>query len=278
MEYTNKLSIVLLATKREYEEGVVFECLDKYFKVNASIDKKIDLHIFFNKGNESEYSNLLDYKNCQNIHEIKIKSHNLEGLEDLYARNPQELQKLNLQQLPALGGSSGPNNLFFDSMIPIMDQDYRDYLMIECDTQPLGDFWLDKIIEYCDTNTFMISGSTYKGDANLPVFELWTGHLNGVAIYRSSEHLSFFLKFSKQTISHYVKNNLNHFISFDVGMHYFSATNVGKIHFNNPLIPQNHLINCDIIANYSLPCDTNLSIEEIKEKHPKTIILHKKWN
>ena len=87
MKHTTQLSIVLLATQKEYQSGYVTACLDKYFKTNASVDKKIDLHIFFNKGEENDYNNLLDYQNCENVNEVKIKSHNLQGADDLYLQH-----------------------------------------------------------------------------------------------------------------------------------------------------------------------------------------------
>jgi len=276
MKHTTQLSIVLLATQKEYQSGDVTACLDKYFKTNASVDKKIDLHIFFNKGEESDYNDLLDYQNCENVNEVKIKSQKLQGIDDLYLRTPKELQAANLDKVPPLGGSNGANNLFFDSMIPLMQENYRDFLMIECDTFPITDYWIDRMIGYCDNHTFMIAGSTYKGKLKLPDFEFWTGHLNGVAIYRSSSNLSTFFELSKKTIQYLVSSNQNHFISFDVGMHHFAHTKIGRKYFNDRNIQQNNLIDSPIISNYSVPEDGELSIEDIKKEHPQTIILHKK--
>ncbi len=276
MNFTNKLSVVLLATQKEYDSGLVKKCLDRYFQTDASTDKSIDLFIFFNNGGKQKYIDLLEYKNCKNVNEVKIKSHNLQGVDDLYLRTPQELQTANLDKIPPLGGSNGANNLFFDSMIPLMQEDYRDFLMIECDTRPVQNNWIDGVIQYCNQNAFMIAGSTYKGKLQLPDFEFWTGHLNGVAIYRTSSNLSTFLQLSKRTIQHLVLNNQNHFVSFDVGMHHFAHTKIGRKYFNDRNIQQNNLIDSPIISNYSVPEDSELSIEDIKKEHPKTIILHKK--
>ena len=278
MKHTTQLSIVLLATQKEYQSGDVTACLDKYFKTNASVDKKIDLHIFFNKGEESDYNDLLDYKNCENVNEVKIKSHKLEGADDLYIRTPEELDKSKLHEIPEMGGSAGPNNLFFNSMIPLMSGIYRDHLMIECDTYPVKDLWLDQIISYCDNTVFMIAGSSYKGKCEFPHFDTWTGHINGVAIYRASKNLSTFFEFAKKTIIHHNLHHKNPFMSFDVAMHYFSCTLLGRKFFNNRNLPFNQLIDSPIISNYSLPQDMDTGIQEIKEQHPETIILHKKPN
>jgi len=276
MNFTNKLSIVLLATQKEYNAGLVASCLDGYFKTDASVNKKIDLHIFFNKGEESNYNDLLEYKNCKNVNEVKIKSHNLQGVDDLYLRTPKEMREANLSKIPPLGGSNGANNLFFDSMIPLMQENYRDFLMIECDTKPVQSNWIDGVIKYCDQNVFMIAGSTYLGKQQLPIFEAWTGHLNGVAIYRSSQNLRSFLQLSKKNIAYKVASNKNHFVSFDVGMHSFLGSLTGRRHFNNPSIPQNRLLDCPIISNYSLAIDSDTSVNDIKAKYPETIILHQK--
>jgi len=122
----------------------------------------------------------------------------------------------------------------------------------------------------------MIAGSTYLGKYNLPPLETWTGHLNGVAIYRASNNLSIFLQLSKKTIQSFVESNQNHFISFDVGMHFFLSTLLGRKNFNNPNLPGNLLIDSPVISNYSLPEDFATSVEEIKKDYPQTIILHKK--
>lgn len=276
MKHTTQLSIVLLATQKEYQSGDVTACLDKYFKTPASVDKKIDLHIFFNKGEESDYNDLLDYQNCENVNEVKIKSHKLEGADDLYIRTPEELDKSKLHEIPEMGGSAGPNNLFFNSMIPLMSDIYRDHLMIECDTYPVKDLWLDQIISYCDNTVFMIAGSSYKGKYEFPHFDTWTGHINGVAIYRASKNLSTFFEFAKKTIIHHNLYHKNPFMSFDVAMHYFSCTLLGRKFFNNRNLPFNQLIDSPIISNYSLPQDIDLTIEEVQKENPETIILHKK--
>ena len=278
INFTHHLSIVLLASKFEYDSGAVYECLNKYFKDICSVDKKIDLFIFFNNGDPEDYADLLGYKTHPNINDVFVLSCDLQGLDDLYARTPAELQKLNLKTLPTLGGSAGPNNLFFSSMNHLSDSNYRDLLMIECDTQPIADFWLDKIVNYCDNNKFMIAGSTYKGKQDLPMYEAWTGHLNGVAIYRNSSHLHMFFKLSKKTIAYKVANGKNHFISFDVGMHAFLGTQYGRKHFNNRDNQEYHLIDSPIISNYSLPIDSDTTINSVKKQYPQTIILHKKWN
>jgi hypothetical protein len=276
MTHSNKLCLVLLATSKEYRSGEVHKCLDSYFSSEASQGHSIDVKIFFNNGDLSNYSDLLKYEKNKNINKVIIKSLNLKGPDDLYCRTPKELKNLQNTKIPPLGGSAGPNNLFFNSMIPLMGEPYRDYLMIECDTFPIKNYWADKVIEYCDNSLFMIAGSMYRGKHQLPSFDSWTGHLNGVAIYRRSENLKAFLGLSRKTIINKVASNKNHFVSFDVGMHNFLGTLHGRKYFNNPDLPDNRLIDSPIISNFSLPIDTGTSIKSVKEQYPQTIILHKK--
>jgi hypothetical protein len=276
MKFSNQLAVVLLNTQREYLAGHTHKCLDAFFKTTASIDKKIDLLIYFNKGNISEYNDLLEYKNCANVNDVKIYSHELSDLDDLYARTPKELEQMNLPKVPELGGSAGPNNLFFNTMIPLVSSEYRDLLMLEPDTQPIQDCWIDKVVEYCDSEKFLVAGSCYRGKQDLYTFGSWTGHLNGVAIYRNTPMLGLLFKYAKMLIQKEVELLDNNFISFDVAMHTFVCTLDGRKHFNNRDLPHNQLIDCPIISNYSLPQDTDTTIESVKQKYPKTIILHKK--
>ena len=276
MKFSTKLAVVLLNTKREYVAGHTHKCLDAFFKTRASLDKKIDLLIYFNQGDTSEYNDLLEYKNCANVNDVKIHSHELSDLDDLYARTPKELEEINLPKVPALGGSAGPNNLFINTMTSLVGSEYRDLLMLEPDTQPIQDYWIDKISEYCDSEKFLIAGSCYRGNQDLYTFGEWTGHLNGVAIYRNSAMLGLLFKYSKSLIKHEVGLCNNNFISFDVAMHTFACTLSGRKHFNNRDLPHNQLIDCPVISNYSLPQDADTTIESVKKEYPKTIILHKK--
>jgi len=278
MKFSNQLAVVLLNTQREYLAGHTHKCLDSFFKTPASIDKKIDLLIYFNKGDVSEYNDLLEYKNCANVNDVKIHSHELPDLDDLYVRTPKELKEMNLPKVPALGGSAGPNNLFFESMIPIAESEYEYLLMLETDSQPIQRFWIDKLINYCNENDFLIAGSIYKGCAEVPEYEPWTGHLNGIAIYRTCNLLTFFFDQTRELIKRRVLTHKNHFVNFDVAMHSFRGTITGRKFFDDRDFPEYNLVDTQIISNFSLPIDADTSIESVKKQYPQTIILHKKWN
>lgn len=270
MNYTNKLALVLLTTVKEYYSGAVDACLEKYLESKPSKDKKIDLFIFFNQGQESEYSKLLKLKSHKNINDVFIKSHKLSFLDDIYVRNPSEFKKF--KDIPRLGGSSGANNLFFKSMTSLCEKHYDDFLMIETDTQPVKNYWIDKILDFCVYNDFLIAGSMYKGSAKLPTFQAWTGHLNGVAIYKCDPFLKLLLKYAERLIESEICNQTTNFLSFDCAIHQLCCSLEGRKYFASKVIDTN------IISNYSLPLDKKISIKSVLEKHPQTIILHKKWN
>lgn len=274
MNFTDNLVVVLLATVREYEKGQVDSCLKKYFNRCASKDKKIDLYIFFNQ--PCKHNDLFKYKNHQNVNDVKIICHNLQGLDDLYARTPEELRLMNLPKIPELGGSTGANNLFYKSMIPMCDAQYKNCLMIETDCYPVVDNWIDVILAYCDDNQFLIGGSIYKGSQPLYAFGAWTGHVNGVAIYRLCNELKILLRCSRRLIHTEVSAGEEDFISFDCAIHLFSCSLEGIKFFRNRKLPQLNIIDTDIISNYSHEKDRDTSVEEILKDHPRTIILHKK--
>lgn len=277
MKYTNKLSILLICTQQEYLQGQVEKCLRMYFESNASSKYQIDLRIAFNKGKLTEYSNLNFLTKFKNLRNITVFSAGLSGLNDLYARTNQDLNMLNLSKMPDLGGSAGPNNLFFDSMFSLFKSEYDHILTIECDTRPVVDFWLDKLIDYCSSHSFLISGSMYKGSAMLPSYETWTGHINGVAIYRNCKMLWFLLQQSKNFIKHLVTNNINRYCSFDVGISQYLSTYTGMYYFRDKSKPKNQVIQNDIISNLSLDIDKKYKLDDIRELYPSTIILHQKY-
>ena len=127
-----------------------------------------------------------------------------------------------------------------------------------------------------DDEKFLVAGSLYRGKANLYTFAHWSGHLNGVGIYRNGHMLKVLFKYAKALIEKETELTENAFLSFDVAMHQLRCTLSGQKHFNNRSLPENHLLDCPIISNYSLPIDADTTIYSVKKEYPQTIILHKK--
>ena len=278
-EFTPILTLTLFSGQHDYTKGAVQKCLDHYFQTDVlhSLSYKIDLYIYFNKGQVKDYADLIDrYISHPNINTVNIYSHHLSGYDDLYARTPNELLGLNLEVVAPLGGSSGPNNLFYKSMDHISSYQYQYIFMIEWDTYPIQQYWIDQMISYCLHNQFLIAGSHYKGKNPLSGFEAWSGHLNGVAIYRNCDMLRILLNKSEELIKYYVRTGVNLHVNFDIAIHYYKFTLMGQELFNNRDFPENHLIDCPIIQNYSLGVDKNTPVNEILKQHPQTIIVHQK--
>lgn len=273
--YTTKLAVVLVATERELINGDVRRCLDCYIQESTSLHK-IDFFIFFNKGEEHKFEDLKRYEMYSCVNKVLIKSHKLSNLDDIYIRTPEEVKAKKV--IPTLGASAGANNLFFNSMIPLMDEKYNNYLMIETDSRPLKQNWIDRIIEYSESNKFLIGGSQYKGNSELPnEHEPWTGHLNGIAIYRKSKKLKYLLVKSKEFIKFQVKHKSEYFLSFDCAIHLYISTRKGLRFFRNLKTPWNWIKDTSIITNMSLPQDKLIEINEVQRRFPDTIILHQKF-
>lgn len=276
MKNTDKILILLITTQDEYKAGHVDTCLCDYFDEKASVDMMVDVHVCLNKGGAHEYDNLKRYESRDSINKITITNLKLNKIDDLYARSPAEFNKIKSPGEYKLGGSTGPNNLFYESLSRLYKTKYKYILLLETDTQPIKKFWLDEISSFCDNNRFLIAGSTYKGESKLSKYEAWTGHLNGVAIYRNSPALEEFVTESKKLIEHDVKKNINRYISFDVAMHQLYCGKYGREKFQDQQQPELNLIDTPIITNMSLPSDKNISMKHVMSQHPHTIILHKK--
>ena len=276
MKFSNKLCILFLSTEKEYDSGVLDDCISRYFLKQVSVDKKFDIYIYLNKGYINKYKPLLEYEKLENVNNVFVFVLNLTESEDFYARTPEDFSKVESTERFKLGGSTGPNNLFYRSFENILKLNYRDILMLETDSQPIKNYWLDKIVNYCDNNVFLIAGSTYKGKEKLPLYESWTGHLNGIAIYRNIPFLKLFIEESKKLIEYNIKNNINNFISFDVAMHFLYCGSFGRKNCHSQSSLHKNLIDSSIIANFSLPIDAGTPIDSVIEQYPETIILHKK--
>lgn len=276
MKYSNNIALVLLTTQKEYRLGLSQKCLDAYLNKKFSKYHSIDIFIFLNKGKPDEYTDFNKYKVSENINKIYIYSHEYSDEEDIYLRTPSEMRRS--RNIHELGGSGGANLLFFDSFDLLMDKEYSNFLMIESDSRPLKQYWLDLINKNIKDQSFLIIGSSYKGGQALPEYESWTAHLNGIAIYKCNPHTKSLLNIARNLIAYYVKNNINKFISFDVGIWMAISTIKWHKYVLDYQITYNPLKHCDFISNYSLFSDIQFTKQQILKDHPNTIILHQKWN
>lgn len=287
VQNTEDLLVCLLCTEREYKAGLVERCLDRYFGKDVSTDRKVDVFVFFNKGELSNYDSLRRFEEFNSIGRLTLFSHELDDEDDIYLRSSREvlewkkdpkgiLTRPRNRSLPSLGASAGPNNLFYRSFETLLKQTHRYFLLIECDTFPVQPKWFDKISDYCCTQDFMIAGSLYLGCHKFPEFDYWTGHLNGVAMYRNCDALERFLNKSEQLIQAVVQRGAYSCLNYDVALHLLSGTLYGKMNHADPRKPETHLISTPLIANYAMSEDQDVSVNEVQSRHPEAVILHKK--
>lgn len=275
-----KLDIVFVTTKAEIERGDLARCFNHFFKD----DSVYKVRIFTDKEVVIQPHKSLDI------------THTVIGISDfdnIYKRTPAELSSMTLKDIPPLGGSSGPNNLFFGAFKHLVKEKSDGFLVLETDTQPMVDDWFTRLQDVFNTNDFLILGSTYKGLQKNPTYQDWTGHLNGVGIFANNKHLKFLMEHTENLIREKIRINKNHFhsdtsiqlmslkhafyVSYDVGMHLLKHTLIGQKEFCDPNNPHGHFVDSDYFINASPPADQSKSLEYFKEKYPKGIILHKKY-
>jgi len=275
-----KLDIVFVTTKAEVERGEFARCLNHYFKD----DNAYTIRVFTDKDVVIQ-----PHKSLNIIHTVI----GISDFDNIYKRTPQELSSMKLKDIPPLGGSSGPNNLFFGAFKHLVKEKADGFLVLETDTQPMVDDWFPRLQEAFNTKDFLILGSTYKGDQENPTYQDWTGHLNGVGIFANNKHLGFLMEHTENLIREKIKTNKSHFhsdatihimslkhsfcISYDLGMHLLRQTKIGQEKFSNPDDPSGHFLDSEYIINASSDADKGKSLEYFREKFPKGLILHKKY-
>lgn len=275
---TKDLAVIFLCTENEYKSGFFEKCINKYLSNTVSEKYKFDFFLFFNRGNESQYPLIDKCKKHPNINKVFFHNHSLSDDEDVYYRTQQQMRMARGKKIHPLGGSGGANLLFYRSFESLYSKKYKNYLMIESDSKPIKSFWFDGLMSSIHKKQFLIYGSTYKGSQQIPDYEWWTGHLNGIAIYKNNQHTQHLLIESEKLIKYYVRHNINKFISFDVAIWNFTHTLNWQRYIRKNKINYEYLYDSPEISNYSLTNDIPFSIEDILIRHPDTIILHQKWN
>jgi hypothetical protein len=268
LKATKLLSIAYVCTKKEYLSGDLTDSINRFLSMKPSRHYCFDLFLIFDQGDESDYSCLLDFESNENINKVFIHSLHISDEDNVYVRSRHSLKKFKELGEPALGLSAGPNNLFFGAMNYLSDKDYDHYMVLETDTRPVKYFWFDLLFKYSQNNDFLIAGSTYKGNTQIPEDVDWKYHLNGVAIYKNSKKLTCLLSSAKTEIISRVANGENgYFVNYDLAIHYASKSSTKEYE---------GVIDTDIIVNISLGIDKDIKEQDILTKHKKTIILHQK--
>lgn len=254
-----KIALVLITTKSELLSGDVKECIDRYVE-SVSENRLIDIIISLNTDVDSSQ---LDYiKNNKSVNSLDIHNCNIPAEEDIYTHD----DKVDVKH--ELGQSNGPNQSFYRTFDYLKSKSHDFFMVIETDSRPMSEYWLDGLVHYCNMKEFIIGGSRYKGKQKLPDSE-WRDHLNGIALYKNCDELYDIMKGSKELLYRYIHKKAYARLNYDIAIWYYVNSPEGAKYLSQ-------VIDTNIIANYSLPCDSGISEKDILAKHPYTIILHQK--
>lgn len=270
MEYTRKLAVFTPCTHKEYLRGVQDDTITKYLEKIPSQQFSFDFIFIYNKfKDEDEYEDLKIYEDHENINSIRIFNLDIDPkldiYNDIYKKDPKP------DPLPPLGGSSGPNLSFYNSFKLLKKEDYKYFLMLENDSFPCKDFWFDICFDYCDNNDFSIAGSKYKGHQKWHYVLDYKDHMNGIALYKNSPELHNILQKSEKFHETQI-NDKDWFLNFDIAIDRFRRSDEGE----QLIKDESKFIDTEIISNVSDSLDSYLTVENILERYPKTIIIHQK--
>jgi len=278
------VAVALISTKKEFDSGKVRDFLNRFIGKNPTDTEKIDFFIFFDVEEEDYYQSLKKYEKLNCINKINITSWKIPKEKNIYIRQDLKIQidKETFDNRPSLGLSSGPNILFLNSMNFLFKEFYSHFLVLETDTSPLCDFWFDRISEYCRNEKFLVAGSCYRGDQWDDPNEKWnnpySGHLNGVAIYRNEPGVSNFLF---KRVEMYIRNFIDSgggTLNYDVALHLYSQSQEGVKALRDRSLPEYNLIDSPLFVNLSMQRDSEVSKDFISCNFKEAVILHQKIN
>lgn len=293
------LAISVLVTKQEYDNGHVHAMMEQYLMKQPSSHCKVPWYIIFDQGDVSQFEDLYKYESHQSVEKIEIVSINIPDHENFYSHVYHEKEIISeFERLgkPVLGMCSGPNHLFFRAMEHMFQTSYDNILLLETDTRPVCDDWYDKLQSAATVNNFMIMGSVYKGIFKFCESDHWWAHnhLNGVAIYKNTEHTKSLLCKTEQYIKHNVAGSYDLIIKHNIQQMYAPIdeydTDLKELRLNLPYdisiyftwhenqeMYVDAFTQTNLIACYSGGVDEQTTIEEILTRFPELVILHQKY-
>lgn len=281
LKFNDSITIFFPCTKHEYTSGKLKQTIDSYFyNVIPSINYSFNVVFIFNTikngKKDLDLENIFNLEKHPNINSVTVKSLNLTKVEDLFLR-PWDPNFKMPRKIPKLGLSSGPNESFFNS-ISFLKRKFKKsekFFLVEEDSLPIQNTWFNKIIDVCESKSFIIAGSKYKGENEYHKQAFYKDHLNGIAIYSNIQSLNNVLKVSKNyLVDKFSQKSLD---PMDFFMHYDIAINSSLSKDSNKYkYYKSNLLNIDEICNLSDPKDLSTTLRSIYRKFPKAVILHKK--
>jgi len=280
--FNKDLVVFYPATKAEYHSRQLQESIKHILSKKPSENFAFDLVIFFDQMPSDNGKDLLQYKASEFINEINIYDLNLSDLDNQYIQ-PWSNPESSFENAAPHGLSSGPNNSFYQSLYHLLDQKkcphkYKYFFLFEADISIVKDYWYDFSLDFCNSNSFLIAGSKYKGIHKWHRVLEYKDHLNGIAIYKNCDELLYLLQKSEQHLLNRIKNG-EQFLNFDIAIDEWRRSEQGRSFFNSC----EPLIDTGFITNASDTDDQILSENRILDFYPETVFLHHKisstkWN
>lgn len=275
--YTDDLCVFFLTTLKEYESGELRRAINYFLENTTNCKYKFDLYIFLdtfpNKRVRKIYNELGRFHKHENVNQVKTICNHIPGHLNLYMRSLES--KIDLSELE-LGRSNGVNYHFYITLYFLLETKYKNFMLLETDTQPLTNTWFDVIHDYAINNDFCIAGSTYKGSQREFVSQTYySGHLNGVGLYKNKKETLVLLKKSEKFIKNELlydsqkrSNNKKYkeFMNYDVAIYLYAEK-------QNIL---NYLKDTPYFTNISTFCDRHITITKVLKEFPDTQIVHRK--
>lgn len=273
--HTNEMCVFFMACEKEIKNGCLYRAISDIFSKTPSREKSFNLHICVDSCNNtqsviSDIKNILRSVEATCVSDVFIENADLSPEENVFTY---DMNLYSTQPQQALGASNGINKTFYDTMQMLQLANkgkYKHMLMFETDCTVLKDGWFDMCVNYCrESKHFAIAGSKYNGIEDSHRVTYYAGHLNGVAIYKNCEELTKILKGGRQYIKQWIANQdvSKKIMNFDVGNYMYVKENAMEHLF----------VDVDFISNYSSVENTHLTTEQVLERHPNTVILHKKY-
>lgn len=302
MKHQNNFALVYLVTHKEYTSGRISESIQKLFvEKKPSRYSSFAIYFIFNNFFHFDTSELSELIPKDIYHKVRFHFLKIDSKDDGYSSRGKS------EAISNLGLSAGPNALFFGAVNFMKKLPHDYFLILETDVLPLKKYWLDGLVSFSKSNSFLIAGSTYKG-LNLYCAETKWEHINGVAIYHNNKLLHDLIKSVKiylikkiaekrmrannmgekswnsvskpsQVQDWFKKQNNNKrrnslIMNYDVAIYKY-CKEIGPDLFSAENT-KNKIMDTDIVLDLSLSVDKKTSITDIKKKFPKGLICHKK--
>lgn len=176
--------LVLLCTGQEHIDDVYLKFLENLNKtIDLKISKNLDFKLIIKVKDKNKYE--IPQYLINKFASVEIIAIDILEEVDIYDDKTKKIW--NKEVLENYGSKYGPNFVFFETMKIL--REYNSSLLLECDCL-LFDDWMNRINNYINSQSFLISGSHSDSSNNELYYHLRNQHINGgTAIYATGNVL-----------------------------------------------------------------------------------------